>query len=125
MADNKHIKETVAHYLTGLIVIVKGFEKMEHFDEHPFIPIFLFALGAFIIIATLCHRFFEQHVKEFKTLLHGCEFLVLCLVAYYYFVEGKKALPAAYLIAAIGHLVAAIVFYRKKVSAIKKAANDH
>ena len=121
MADKKHIRESIAHYLTGLIVLVKGYEKSAHFHDHPFITIALFCLGAFIIIATIFHHWFEKHIKEFKTLLHTCESLVLFLVAYYYFSEGKKGLPIAYTLAAIGHAVAAFFFYRKKVKAIKKA----
>lgn len=123
MATSKQIREAIAHYLTGAVVILKGYEKSEHFHKHPFITIALFALGAFIIIATVFHHFFEKHVKEFKTLLHGCESLVLGLVTYYYYSEGKIALPTVYLLAAIGHAVAAVLLYRKKVRSIKKAAN--
>lgn len=119
MADKKHIRESIAHYLTGAVVIMKGYEKSAHFHEHPFITIALFVLGVFIIIATIFHHWFENRVKSFKSLLHTCEFLVLSLVTYYYYSEGKLALPTVYLLAAIGHLVAAIIFYRKKLQQLK------
>ena len=121
LKKRNQLRETLSHYLTGIIVLIKGYEKSEHFHEHPYIVIAFFLLGAFIIVATYFHHFFEKQVKEFRSLLHVTEFVVLCLVSYYYWQEGKKALPLAYLLAAIGNLIAAIVFYRKKVKAVKSA----
>lgn len=122
MATKKQIREALSHYLTGLIVIVKGFDKSEHYHEHPVITILLFALGIFIIAATYFHHFFEKHVKDFRILMHFCEFVVVALIAVYYFSLGKKALPFCYSAAALGHLVAAYMFYRKKMRQTKRAA---
>ncbi len=124
MAGRKHLIESFVHYLTGGIVLLKAYDKTEHFRDHPFITIFLFVLGAAIVIATIFHRFLDRHVKEFRTLLHAFEFLVLILISYYYFSEGKKALPSVYLLAATGHAIAAVFFYRKKIKQIKKASGD-
>lgn len=117
----KHIIEMFSHYLTGGIVLLKGYDKSEHFHEHPIIVVALFVLGAFIIIATVFHRFFEKRVADFKTLLHLAEFIVLCLVSYYYWQEGKTAIPIIYLLAAMGNLTAAILFFRKKAKLLKTA----
>lgn len=115
MAQKHHPGETFAHYLTAGVVLLKAYEKSEHFHEHPVITILLFVLGALILVATIFSGYFDRHIKDFRIGLHICESLVLLLVAYYYFDEGKKALPAVYLLAAIGHLISAIFFYRKKV----------
>ncbi|HRI19652.1 MAG TPA: hypothetical protein PLA68_01805 [Panacibacter sp.] len=119
------VAEKLSHYLTGFIVILKGIDKAEHFKEHPFIVILLFILGAFIIVATYFHHFFERKVKEFKTLIHITEAVVLLLVTYYYFEEGKTALSFAFLVAAIANFIAAFVLYKKKLrAAIPEPADE-
>jgi hypothetical protein len=42
---------------------------------------------------------------------------VLAGVSYYYFSEGRKGLPYAYLLAAVLYFVAAVIKYRKKSGA--------
>lgn len=120
--NSKHaaIAEKFGHYLTGFLVILKGIDKSEHFSEHPFVVVLLLILGSFIITATYFHHFFEKKVKEFKTIIHITEGLVLLLVTYYYFEEGKKALPFAFLVASIANFVAAFVLYKKKISATRQ-----
>jgi len=120
MADKKHIRESIAHYLTGAIVLLKAYDKSEHFHEHPFITILLVILGVIIILATAFHHSIEKRIGEFKILLHLCEAMVLALVTYYYFSEGKKALPFVYSFTVVGHLIAAYFFYRKKEKAKKE-----
>lgn len=106
--------QRLAHYLVGLIVIVKGIEKAEHFSEHPIICISLLLIGGFILYANFRHHFFEKHFKEFNVVLFLCESIVLVIVSIYYFSEGKKGLPYAYLVGAIVYFVAAIYLFRKK-----------
>jgi hypothetical protein len=72
-------------------------------------------LGTLILVATIFSSYFDRRIKDFRIGLHICEALVLLLVAYYYFDEGKKALPVIYVMAAIGHFISAIFFYRKKI----------
>lgn len=42
---------------------------------------------------------------------------MLAGVSYYYFSEGRKGLPYAYLLGAVLYLVAAVIKYRKKSQA--------
>lgn len=116
---NRQLLQKLGHYLTGIIIIMKGIEKAEHFHEHPFIPIFLFVIGAFIIFATFKHHYFEKHIKEFKSLLFFCEGVALALVTYYYFSEGKKLLPSVYAAVSIAYFVMSVVFYRRRVKSEK------
>jgi len=102
MAHKHHPGETLAHYLTGAVVLLKAFDKAAHFNEHPFITVLLFALGGLILIATIFSKYFDRKIKDFRIGLHICESLVLFLVAYYYFSEGKKALPSVDVLAALG-----------------------
>jgi uncharacterized membrane protein len=110
----------LAHYLAGFVILLKGVDKAEHFSEHPFITIFFFIMGAFIIFATAKHHYFEKRFKDFKVLMFLCEGITLSIVTYYYFSEGKKALPYAYLLATILYFVMALVTYTGKKTEIKK-----
>ena len=42
---------------------------------------------------------------------------MLAGVSYYYFYEGRKGLPYAYLLASVMYFVAAVIKYRRKSSA--------
>jgi predicted membrane channel-forming protein YqfA (hemolysin III family) len=106
----------LAHYLVGLIIVLKGIEKADHFSEHPLICMTLFFIGGFILFANFRHHLFEKHFKEFNVVLFLCEGVVLVIISIYYFSEGKKAIPYLYLLAAIVYLVMAVRLYRKKPS---------
>lgn len=101
----------LAHYLAGIVIILKGIDKAEHFHEHPFITVFFFVIGLFILIATFRHHYFEKRFKDFRVLMFLCEGVTLSIVTWYYFNEGKKALPFAYLFATVLYFVMAAVTY--------------
>lgn len=106
--------EKLAHYLAGVVILLKGVDKAEHFGEHPFITLFFFVMGFFILFATAKHHYFEKRFKDFKVLMHLCEAITLAVVTWYYFHEGKKYLPYAYLAVTILYFVLAIVAFTKK-----------
>ncbi|HET9055311.1 MAG TPA: hypothetical protein VFN30_00545 [Chitinophagaceae bacterium] len=58
--------EKLAHYLAGFVILSKGVDKAEHFNEHPNITIFFFAMAFFIFFATVWHHYFERKFKDFK-----------------------------------------------------------
>ncbi len=107
--------EKFSHYLAGALIILKGIDKTEHFSKHPFICIFLFLIGGFIIFANFRHHYFEKQFKEFKSVLFFCEGMVLAVISYYYFAEGKKYIHFFYALAAIIYIIISIIFYRKKM----------
>ena len=113
-AEAKEKIQPLAHYLAGVVILLKGIDKAEHFNEHPFITIFFFVIGLFILIATFKHHYFEKKFKDFKVLMFLCEGVALSIVTWYYFNEGKKALPFAYLFATVLYFLMAIVTYKKK-----------
>lgn len=105
---------SLAHYLAGIVIILKGVDKAEHFKEHPFITAFFFIMGFFILFANYKHHYFENKFKDFRVMMFLCEGIVLSIVTWYYFSEGKKALPIAYLFATFLYFIMAIVTYRKQ-----------
>ena len=116
--------ERLTHYLFGLLVIVKGIEKSEHFGEHPLLCLSMFIIGGFILFANFRHHLFEKYFKDFHVILFLCEGLVLLGVSYYYFSEGRKGLPYAYLVGAVFYMAAAVVKYRKKSRAEKTSVKE-
>ena len=116
--------ERLTHFLFGLLVIVKGIEKSEHFNEHPWLCLSLFVIGGFILVANFRHHLFEKYFKDFHVILFLCEALVLLGVSYYYFSEGRRGLPYAYLVGALCYMVAAFVKYRKKSRAEKTSIQE-
>ena len=116
--------ERFNHYLFGFLVIVKGIEKSEHFSEHPLMCLSLFIIGGFILFANFRHHLFEKHFRDFHVILFLCEGLVLAGVSYYYFYEGRKGLPYAYLLASVMYFVAAVIKYRRKSSADKAGTQE-
>lgn len=113
-AKAKEKVQPLAHYLAGFVIIVKGIDKAEHFNEQLFITSFFFIIGLFIVFATFKHHYFEKRFKDFRVLMFLCEGVALSIVTWYYFSEGKKALPFAYLFATILYFVMAAVTYNKK-----------
>ena len=107
--------ERLSHYMAGALIILKGIEKSDHFSEHPFICVLLFLIGGFFIFANIRHAFFEKHFREFKSVLFFCEGLVLAVISYYYFAEGKKYIHFFYAFAALVYFIMSVVFYRKKL----------
>lgn len=114
------IFEKIAHYLTGFVAIMKGVDKTAHFNEHPFVPIFLIAIGIFILIATYFHHWFEKRVTEFKTLLCSFEGVALIVVSYSYFSMGKKFLPLCFFLCGIAYFVVGYFLHRKKTKTLKR-----
>lgn len=119
----KEKMQGLAHYLAGLVIILKGVDKAAHFQEHPIITIFFFVMGAFIIFATAKHHYFEKRFKDFKVLMFLCEGIVLSIVTWYYFSEGKKALPFAYLFATVMYFIMAVVTFNKSKRAESSTAH--
>jgi ABC-type proline/glycine betaine transport system permease subunit len=105
--------------MTGGIVILKGVAKSDHFHEHPLVPIFLIAIGIFILVATFFHHWFAKRVTEFKSLLYTCEAIALLVVSYSYFSMGKKFLPICFFICSLAYFVIAYVLHLKKVKSLK------
>jgi hypothetical protein len=65
--------ESLAHYLVGLTLVLKGIDLAEHFSHHPFTVIFLLGAGAFIILNAMFHHAIEKNEPHFTALFHVAE----------------------------------------------------
>jgi len=80
--DRYELLESLAHYLVGLILVVKGINLAEHFNRHPFTVLFLFCTGAFIILNAVFHHRIEKHDPHFNSLFHVAEGIFLIFIGF-------------------------------------------
>jgi hypothetical protein len=102
----------IAHVLTALVIIVHGYEKMEKGEGSFWI---FFVMGFLFLMIVVFHKFLSLRIKWVESFFHIIEALVLFTIAYDYFHHGKFALPACYLLAATGHVIAAFIKGRKSI----------
>jgi len=72
--------ESLAHYLVGLTLVLKGIDLAERFSRHPFTVIFLFCAGAFIILSAVFHHKIEKNEPHFDALFHVAEGIFLVVI---------------------------------------------
>lgn len=113
------LRKQLAHGLAGLIVIIKGIDKIDH--HHGLAGSILIGIGALILLMTLFHHRLAKRIKSFDGLVFLFEAIVLSIVSGLYLQDGKKALPLAYCLASLGYLVAAFRLYRRD----KKITHSH
>lgn len=111
MALSREKRKQLAHALAGGIILLKAFDKAEH--GHMIIGILLGIIGLTIILMSIYHHRLAQHVKSFDALVFLAEAVVLGIVSWLYFHDGKTGLPYAYAIASVAYLIAAILFFRR------------
>jgi len=72
--------ESLAHYLVGLTLVLKGIDLAEHFNRHPFTVMFLFCAGTFIILNAVFHHKIEKNEPHFSALFHVAEGVFLIVI---------------------------------------------
>ncbi len=82
----------ISHILVAIPLILKGVDKAEHFDRHPFAVLFLFAAGVFILVGAAFHHPLEKKIPNFTALFHVAEGLAL-IVSGLALLEKSSRLP--------------------------------
>lgn len=90
--QRKEKTRQVAHALAGVVISIKGIDKWE--QGHVGFGAFFVMLGVLLFLATLFHHRLSHRIKSFDAFVMGVEAVVLGLIAYLYFHDGKKALPS-------------------------------
>ena len=90
----------ISHALVGLTLLLKGWDKAEHFNSHPFTVVFLFAAGVFIILGAAFHHQIEKKIPNFTALFHVAEGIALVLIGFA-LLEKSSRLPYFYLFAGV------------------------
>lgn len=105
---------TVGHYLTAVVLALKGYARLEHPEEHRFIIALCFASAAVIVIVTALHSRLHAQAAKVEALVYLLEATVAGTMAVVTVEEGKRGLPFAWAIAAAGLLMGAIMRVRGK-----------
>lgn len=93
------------HYLIGFGLVVKGIDKLEHFEHFPLSVIFFFIAGAIIIIGTAFHHQIERFVKKFDAVFFILEGIALLLAGLILFEKHGSKIPYFLMFIAFLYLV--------------------
>jgi hypothetical protein len=74
------ILESLAHYLVGMTLVMKGVDLAEKIDRQAVTVVFLFCAGAFIILNALFHHKIEKNEPHFTAPFHIAEGAFLILI---------------------------------------------
>jgi hypothetical protein len=80
--ERSALLETLAHYLVGLTLILKGIDLADQFHRHPFTVLFLLCAGAFIVISAAFHHALEKNEPHFAALFHVAEGAFLIFIGF-------------------------------------------
>jgi len=115
------IPEKIAHYCVGLPLILKGIDKAEHFNEHPWLVIFLFVAGAFIILGAAFEHRIERWIPNFSKLFHVAEGLALVAIGVA-LLEKSSRIPYFFMFAGVAYLAIGIFEFVTKDKAKERLA---
>jgi len=98
---------SIHHFIVAVILISKGFGKIQH--HHSIIGWTIFLLGISILLYFIFIKISRKSHFFLELVVHLFESIALFLTAYVYFQEGKSLLPYVTMIAGIGFLIATII----------------
>ena len=101
----------MTHYLTALVVIMKGLDKIGTPGKTGVAVIFLL-IGLFIVLGTLFHHKAQKLLKHFKAYVFAFEAIIMTIVGYLYVKDGKQMIQYVCFAAAIMFVVALVVYIR-------------
>lgn len=111
-AKRARIGETVAHYLTAFVVLLKGFDKISHSGKIG-IGLLFITIGLLIAAGTIFHHKLEHVIKNFKAYVMLLEAIVLFALGYTYLKDDYHYLQYVCFAAALAYLVVSVVLLMK------------
>jgi tryptophan-rich sensory protein len=98
---------SINHFLVAVILMTKGFDKIQH--HHSLIGWTILFLGIVVLSYFIFIKLSKKRHSTLDLTIHFFESIALFLTSYVYFKEGKLFLPYITLIAGIGFLIATIM----------------
>lgn len=98
---------SIHHFIVSVILISKGFNKIQH--HHSFIGWTILLLGIIVLSYFIFVKLTKKPHSTLEVIIHFFESMALFLTSYIYFQDGKSFLPYVTLIAGIGFLVATFI----------------
>jgi hypothetical protein len=102
---------SIQHLFVALILIPKGYDKIEH--HYNLIGWFIMLMGIIVLIYFFYQKIIKTKSHFLLIAVHLFESVALFLTSYVYFEEGKRFLPYITIIAGIGFLIATIIHINK------------
>ena len=98
------------HFMTALSILLKAMSKLEQ-GGGVYTPLILFLLAAsaYIVFMTLMHDRLHAHSHLIDASVYAIECIVLSIVTYLFWQEGKTSLATVSAIAPIGFAIALVV----------------
>jgi hypothetical protein len=121
-AKRIELLEKATHYLTALVILLKGLDKLETPGKLWFGIIFLL-IALFITVGTFFHHRMEKWLRHFKAWVYTLEAVVMGIVGYLYMKEGKHMIQYVCFAAAVMFLVALVVNIRRSAKLNKIPAH--
>lgn len=106
------LMETIAHYLTAFVVLLKGFDKVQ-VDGKGTYGIILIVIGVLIVLGTVFHHRAEKYLKHFKPMVFILEAIVMAIVGYLYMKDGKQFIQYVCFATSVVFVVATIIYFSK------------
>ena len=105
----------LVHLLTALIIFLHGIDKLDKGEPGSWI---FFVFGLLVVLVLIFHDRIAKKVRAVDSLFHVIEAIVLLIIAYEHYHHGAWGLQYGYAVAAIGHIIGAIVKAKKSGSTI-------
>ncbi|MEO6167061.1 MAG: hypothetical protein ABIO46_07605 [Chitinophagales bacterium] len=121
MAMLKHRYGTIAHVMTGAVLILKGYAKIT--AHYAGVGSIILLLGIAIIAYVIYESQQKEHSKLLTIAVHFFEGLALLFTTYVYIEEGKTYIQYLTLAASIGFFVAVVIMYMKYKKSVHHTIN--
>jgi hypothetical protein len=108
--------ESIAHYMTAIVVFMKGLDKIDRPGKLLYAIIFM-VIGILIVLGTVFHHRFDRHLRHFKGFVLIFEAIVMAIVGYLYMKDGKQYIQYACFLTSIGFIIATIIYFTRPKSA--------
>lgn len=117
LAKNREKTKRIVHIIAGLTILIHAYEYYDNANQTY--KLFLFAGLLFLTIAVL-HPLIEKKAPWIDGVFFAIEGVLYLVIAFEFFHEGKKAIPAIYLIVGIFYFYIAYRFSNKGIKNHKK-----
>jgi drug/metabolite transporter (DMT)-like permease len=118
MTGKKHVLHSLHHLLTGLMLVLKGSDKISH---HSIIGSVILVFGLLILGFFFYSIAGKKQGSSPEVMVLWFEAIVCLFTAYIFFTEGKRFLPYVMAAASVGFFIAIYISAqrRKKFRALE------
>jgi predicted MFS family arabinose efflux permease len=105
--------ENMTHYLTALVIIMKGLDKLG-VPGKTWVSVIFLLMGILIVLGTIFHHKAEKLLRHFKAYVFAFEAIAMAVVGYLYLKDGKQFIQYVCFAASIMFVIALVVYFRRR-----------